>query len=341
MDPSLHHRYLGAMGADRDGRLTMEDLAREAGVSKITVSRALSGHPLVKEQTRERIRALAASRGYQFNVAARNLRLQRSHTIAVVIEMMPTVERPMSEPYPLALLGGIMQELASADYSAVLSTADNFLRVPPSVDGVILLGQGVHDDAVATIERCKLPLVIWGSVRHDSAHVIVGSDNVAGGAMAAQRMAALGRRRALFLGNTGYTEIADRLEGFGERLAANGGEIVAVESCAFTFDGGYAAMSAAVTRFAGRIDGVFAASDTIAMGAVRALAEHRRRVPEDVTVIGFDDSAGASLYVPALTTVRQDWHEGGRLLARKALALVQGEGATADQMPVSLIIRDS
>ena len=192
------------MAINKTDRPTMEDLAREAGVSKITVSRALSNHPLVKHATRDRIRALAAERGYQFNVAARNLRLQRSHTIAVVIEMVPTAARPMSEPYPLALLGGIMQELASADYSAVLSTADNFVRVPPSVDGVILLGQGVHDDAVGVIERCKLPLVIWGSVRNDSEHVIVGSDNVAGGALAAQRFATLGRRRAIFLGDVQY-----------------------------------------------------------------------------------------------------------------------------------------
>ena len=88
-------------------RITMEDIAREAGVSKITVSRALSGHPLVKEATRERIRKLAEVHGYRINVAARNLRQQRTRTIAVVIEMTPSHDRSMSEPYPLSLLGGI------------------------------------------------------------------------------------------------------------------------------------------------------------------------------------------------------------------------------------------
>lgn len=319
----------------------MADLAREAGVSKITVSRALSGHPSVKPDTRAKIEQIAAERGYQFNTAARNLRLQRAHAIAVVIEMMPTASRPMSEPYPLALLGGIIQELASADFSAVLSTVANFQRVPPSVDGVILLGQGAHEDAVAAIERCQLPLVIWGSTRNYKRHAIVGSDNVAGGALAAQRMAALGRRRTLFLGDVGHAEMADRHDGFVERLAAQGGELLATAACDFTFESGYETMARLADEFGERFDAVFACSDAIAMGAIRALIERHRHVPEDVTVIGFDDSAGAALYVPALTTVRQDWHEGGRRLARKILALVQGESAAADQMPVSLVIRDS
>ncbi|MEK6541212.1 MAG: LacI family DNA-binding transcriptional regulator [Pseudomonadota bacterium] len=321
--------------------LTMADLAREAGVSKITVSRALSNHPLVKPATRERIRALAEERGYKFNVAARNLRLQRTQTIAVVIEMIPTASRPIGEPYPLALLGGIIQELATAGYSAVLSTADNFVRVPPSVDGVILLGQGVHDDAVTNIERCKLPLIIWGSVRNDSRHVIVGSDNVTGGALVAQRLATLGRRRAVFLGDVGYTEMADRFDGFTERLASNGGQLLAAEACPFTFEDGYQHMAHLIDRFGDTIDGVFGCNDAIAMGAIRALTEAKRHVPDDVTVIGFDDSASAALFLPALTTIRQDWHEGGRLLARKALAMAQGENPLPEQMPVSLIVRSS
>src|SRR3546814_16564789 len=116
-------------------RPTMEDIAREAGVSTITVSRALAGNPLVKAATRDRIREIAAARGYQLNVAARNLRQKKTRTIAVVIEMLPTEQRPMSDPYPLALLGGIIQELSTAGYSAVLSTAATCVRHPPSVEG--------------------------------------------------------------------------------------------------------------------------------------------------------------------------------------------------------------
>lgn len=318
----------------------MADIALAAGVSKITVSRALADSATVKRATRDHVRAVAERMGYKLNVAARNLRLQRTAMIAVVIEMMPTAARPMSEPYPLSLLGGIIQELSEQGYSAVLSTADNFIRVPPSVDAVILLGQGVHDDAVRSIERCNLPFVIWGSVRNDAEHVIVGSDNLTGGALAAQRFVELGRKRAVFLGDAEHAEIADRLDGFVDRLSAHGIEPVAIQSCKFTFDGGHGAMTALFNHYPD-IDAVFAASDSIAMGAARALVERGIQIPQQATVIGFDDSAGAALFIPALSTIRQDWIEGGRLLARKALGQIQGERAMSHMMPVQLVLRDS
>lgn len=322
-------------------RPTMADLAQELGISKITISRALSGHPLVRDSTRARIRALAEARGYQINVAARNLRLQRSNTIAVVIEMMPTPSRLMSDSFPLALLGGIIQELAEAGISAMLSTVDNFMKLPPAVDGVILLGQGVFNDAVETLADYGLPLVVWGSVRGGAGKVVVGSDNLSGGALAAQRLAQLGRRHLVFLGDIAHAEIADRFEGFRDHVQLDGGELIAQASCAFTFAGGHDAMIALLAEHDGRIDGVFAASDMIAMGAVRALTEMGKAVPTQVSVIGFDDTASAAFFVPPLTTVRQNWHEGGRLLARKALALIDGHSSPSETLPVSLIVRNS
>jgi DNA-binding LacI/PurR family transcriptional regulator len=321
--------------------LTMADLAKEAGVSKITISRALSNHALVKPETRARIRKLAAEKGYRLNVAARNLRLQRTHTIAVVVEMAASPTRPMSEPYPLALLGGIIQELTGAGYNLVLSTAETFTRTAPSADGVILLGQGAHDDAVTSVSASGLPMVIWGSIRNDLDHVIVGSDNVAGGAVAAQRLLAVGRRNLVFLGDTGYAEMADRFDGFCERLLVDGVAPIAFRACEFTFSSGHDAMAALINEFGSTIDGVFACSDPIAMGAIRALTEQGRSVPEHVSVVGFDDSPSAAFFIPALTTVHQDWHEGGRLLARKALSLIEGEAVASERLPVSLVARTS
>lgn len=321
--------------------LTMADIADLAGVSKITVSRALSNHPTVKTETRERIRKLAAEKGYRLNVAARNLRLQRTHTIAVVVEMSASPTRPMSEPYPLALLGGIIQELTAAAYNLVLSTAETFARTAPSADGVILLGQGAHDDAVVSIAQARLPMVVWGSIRNDVDHIIVGSDNVAGGALAAQRLLSVGRRNLVFLGDTGYGEMADRFDGFCERLLADGIAPIAHRPCAFTFSSGHDAMASLIAEFGSGIDGVFACSDPIAMGAIRALTEHGRTVPDHVSIVGFDDSPSAAFFIPALTTVHQDWHEGGRLLARKALALIEGDSVKSERMPVSLVIRTS
>lgn len=319
------------------GRVTMADLAREAGVAPITISRALSGHPLVRAATRERIRTLAAARGYQLNVAARNLRTQRTRTIAAVVEMTPTPMRPISDSYPLGLLGGIMQELAGVGYSVMLSTAETFVGTVPAVDGVILLGQGVHDDAVATIARAGLPMTVWGSARNDRDHVIVGSDNVAGGALAAQRLLALGRRRLAFLGDIEHAEIADRFDGFAGRLADEGTILVERRACDFTFAGGYDATVSMIDD-GSVIDGVFGCSDAIAMGAVRALAERGRSVPGEVAVVGFDGTSAATHFVPSLTTIRQNWHEAGRLLARKTLAMIEGGQARSETLAVSLAI---
>lgn len=319
--------------------VTMQDVARKAGVSPITVSRALGGGA-VNAETRQRILAAADEMGYQFNHAARNLRLQRTNTVAVVIEMQPTPGRPIGEPYPMSLLGGIIEELSVADYSAMLLTAEKFLRLPPSVDAVILLGQGLQNDAVTLVERCNLPLVVWGSARNDEdRHVVVGSNNVEGGRLAAERFLQLGRRRALFLGDVGHAETADRLDGFTEEFSAGGGNVRAVICSDFTFDAGYDAMLAAILAHGRDFDCVFAACDAIAMGAIRSLIQAGRRISEEVSVIGFDDAASAQLFAPPLTTIHQDWHEGGRQLARKALALVQGESATTTLLPVRLITR--
>lgn len=321
--------------------LTMADVARLAGVSPITVSRALAGNAAVRQETRERIVRIAEEAGYRLNLAARNLRHQRSNTIAVVVEMVPTSTRPMSEPYPLALLGGIIQELSSAGFTLSLSTLATFAAAPGSVDGIILLGQGMHNDAVADIERLGLPLVVWGAVRPDSHHVIVGSDNREGGALAADRMEQLGRKRLVFLGDKEHAEVADRYDGFAARLLDNGAELLGTRACEFSFVAGHDAMQELLAEHGERIDGVFASNDAIAMGAIRALAEADRRIPRDVSVIGFDDSQSASFFVPALTSVRQHWNEGGRLLARKALAAIQGEHAESEEMPVELIVRSS
>jgi len=322
-------------------RVTMEDLAREAGVSKITVSRALSGHPLVKDETRALIRKLAETHGYRLNIAARNLRQQRSRTIAVVIEMTPSHDRSMSEPYPLSLLGGIMQELTSHAYNMVLTTLPLFVASPPAVDGVILLGQGVREDAVEQVQRTGLPYVIWGSVDGNEAHITVGSDNVQGGRFAAEHLLRHGRRRFAFVGDATHLEIADRFRGFRERIEANAGELVAQVSSPFTREGGYSALKALLNGGRPKFDGVFAASDAIAMGAIEALGDAGYEVPDAVSVVGFDDAPCAALFNPAITSIRQDWDRGGTLLAQKILELTSGGKPASETMPAELKSRKS
>ncbi len=329
------------MGSKSDSQVTMQDIARKVGVSTITVSRALSDGP-VNAETRERIRGIAQEMGYQFNHAARNLRLQKTSTVAVVIELPPGSARNIGEPYPLSLLGGIIEELSKVDYSVTLLTAEKFMRLPPAVDAVILLGQGARNDAVRLIDRCSLPVVVWGSSRNDGEqHVIVGSDNLEGGRLAGEQMLSMGRQRAVFLGDSSHAESADRLDGFTAAFSGGGGELVGEIVCDFTFEAGKAAMQTALADPACQFDAVFAASDAIAMGAIRSLVDSGRRIGDDVSVIGFDDAASAQLFSPPLTTISQDWTEGGRQLARKAMALVEGESVEPVVLPVRLIIRET
>jgi DNA-binding LacI/PurR family transcriptional regulator len=321
--------------------LTMEDLAKLAGVSKITVSRALRDSPLVTVETREKIRALASEQGYRFNVSARNLRMGRSYSVAVVVEMTPVRGRPMSDPYPLELLGGITQELTTAGYSVVL-TSKQLMNTAPvqGADGLILLGQGSHGEAVRTLQQTGMPLVVWGAPEPDTDYIVVGSDNRKGGISAAERFIAQGRQKLVFLGDVDHAEVQERCAGF---IDAMGGRATVhiIRPKAFTFEAGFDSISALLKKKGANFDGVFAASDLLAMGAIRALAEKNLRVPENVSVIGYDDTPGAASFVPPLTSVHQYLRDGGVLLAKKMLGLIEGHPVVSEMLPTTLMVRQT
>jgi len=319
--------------------LTMADLAKVAGVSAITVSRALRDSPLVNAETRARVREVAQQYGYAFNVSARNLKLRRSMTVAVVVEMKPTVERQMSGPYPLDLLGGITQELTSTGYSVLLTSLQGgSLPNVQAADGVILLGQGAHEDAMHEVQRWGRPMVVWGAVSRHESQVVVGSDNRRGGALAAERFIALGRSRPAFLGDPAHGEFAERLEGFSAALARHGITPIAPTVSSFTVGAGADAVHGLLQAHP-QVDALFAASDLLAIGAIRALIERGRRVPEDVSVIGYDDSPLGATYVPPLTSVHQNFIDAGVLLARKVRALIEGDEAVSETLPTHLVVR--
>ncbi|SFL75546.1 LacI family DNA-binding transcriptional regulator [Rugamonas rubra] len=324
-----------------DSALTMEDLAKLAGVSKITVSRALRDSPLVTLETREKVRQIASEQGYRLNISARNLRMRRSYSVAVVVEMTPVRGRPMSDPYPLELLGGITQELTTAGYSVVLTSKQLMDTAPvQGADGLILLGQGSHGEAVRTLQLTGMPLVVWGAPEAGADYIVVGSDNRKGGISAAERFIAQGRKKLVFLGDVDHAEVQERCAGF---IDAMGGLAMVhiVRPKAFTFEAGFDSMSALLKKKGASFDGVFAASDLLAMGAIRALAEKNLRVPENVSVIGYDDTPGAASFVPPLTSVHQYLRDGGVLLAKKMLGLIEGEAVTSEMLPTTLMVRQT
>lgn len=320
---------------------TMADLARLAGLSKITVSRALGGSPLVNPRTRERIRELAQKHGYKFNISARNLRLRRSHTVAVIVEMKPSSNRSMFDPYPLGLLGGISQELTAAGYSVLLTTRQGATAAAvQAADGLILLGQGVHQDAVLRFRKLGVPMVVWGADLADESNVVVGSDNRQGGSVVAEHFVRLGRRRPVFIGNPGHPEIYDRLNGFVAALGVHGIKPLLMRRDEFTPDSGTGTVHSLHARGVD-FDAIFACSELLAMGAIRGLQEVGRSVPGDVSVVGYDDMPLGVSLLPSLSSVHQDWQEGGVLLARKVLALIRGELAASETLPVALVVRST
>jgi DNA-binding LacI/PurR family transcriptional regulator len=324
----------------------MEDVARVAGVSTITVSRALRDSPLVTEQTREKIRKIAAEQGYRFNISARNLRMRRSYSVAVVVEMTPVKGRPMSDPYPLELLGGITQELTTAGYSVVL-TSRQLLDTAPvqGADGLILLGQGSHGEAVRALQQTGMPLVVWGAPESESSaessYVVVGSDNRKGGASVAERFLEQGRRKLVFVGDVDHAEVQERCAGFIDALSGRA-TVHILRPKAFTFEAGFDCVRALLKKKAGHsCDGMFAASDLLAMGAIRALTEAGMRVPDDISVVGYDDTPGAASFVPPLTSVHQYLRDGGVLLAKKMLAMIEGQPVQTEMLPTTLIVRQT
>ena len=317
----------------------MADLAALAGVSKITVSRALGDSNLVNPQTRARVQQLAREHGYKLNVNARNLRLRRIHTVAVIVEMKPSAQRSMSDPYPLMLLGGITQELTAAGYGVLVTTRQGSTAAAvQAADGLILLGQGAHLDAVRRFEKLGLPMVVWGDASAANGPVTVGSDNRGGAAAVAEHLFSMGRRRPMFIGNPSHPEIFERLHGFVDAFAARGVKPLLLRRDAFTPEAGADAVNALHARGVS-FDAIFASSDMLAIGAIQATLALGLSVPGDVSVVGYDDTpAGASFACP-LTTVRQDWKSAGLLLARKILTLMAGETASSTCLPVELVPR--
>jgi DNA-binding LacI/PurR family transcriptional regulator len=328
-------------------RPTMASIAALAGVSTITVSRALRGSELVRPELRERIVEVARAAGYRLNIAARSLRTRRSQTVAVVVERMTDGDRPIADPVLLLLLGGLLEVLTPAHHAMLVTTHDHFVSaLGIAADGIIMVGQGADDARVAAVAAFGLPMVTWGAVRSGGAaragdDGVIGSDNRLGGRLAAEHLVETGRSRILFLGDPAHPEVAARLEGVRDYLAASAAMLVGIEHCGFSRRGGADAVEAALASGM-RFDAIAAVSDFIAAGACDTLIARGIAIPGDVAVIGFDDIAVAANHRPPISSVRQDWHAAGRALAEALLMkLGEREGSSIGPLPVELIVRES
>ena len=332
----------------RDGTVGLVEIARIAGVSPATVSRALAGNPVVAQATRDRVRELAREHGFRLNLTASALRRRRTQTVGVVVPLGHDAAQGLSDPFFMGLIAPLADALAESGYDLLLSRVipadDDWLtdRVEGGrVDGTVVIGQS---DQVEVIERVAArypPMVVWGARVAGGAQVTVGTDNVAGGRLATEHLLERGRRRIAFFGNPAVPEFAARHQGWREALAGAGRAIEAMLlPVHLTTSDAYQEIVAFLDGNPSP-DGVVAASDVIAMSAMRALAERGLRVPDEVSVVGYDDIAVARHTHPPLTTVRQDLDCGARLLVELLLRRMRGEAAEPVEMAPELVVRGS
>jgi DNA-binding LacI/PurR family transcriptional regulator len=328
----------------------MADIARLAGVSVSTVSRALAGSTLVAKDQREKIARLAGEFGYVVNSTARNLRLQRTETISVVIPLGHEANQPLTDPFFVEMLGHLADEITKRGYGVylqkIIPPMDNWLyRVigAQRSDGIIVIGQSTEHAALEAAAVHYRPLVVWGGRARHQSYCTVGTDNVAGAAAAVEHLIRLGRRRIVFLGDTTGPEIRLRFEGYKKAIERSGAPLEVRQILTpthLTADAAYEAMHAFIgsgTAF----DAVFASTDLIGISAIRAIRAAGLRVPEDVAVVGFDDIAVAAHTSPALTTVRQALAEGARTMVDLMFRRIGGEDTASVTLPAELVIRET
>ncbi len=334
-------------------KATSVDIAYHAGVSQATVSRVLRGSPLVNAETRQRVLDAVQALNYKVDRRASSLRTQRAGTLALLLFEDPTEDESHINPFFLSMLGSITRACARNGHDLLVSfqqLSDDWhadYEDSMKADGLILLGYGDYVDYRPKLEKLVAQgthFVRWGAVLAGQPGVSIGCDNFAGGRMVAEHLVGRGRRRIAFLGyaSSHYPEFFERYRGCDALLREAGlsaDPALQVDALS-SEEEGYQAAKALLAREAA-FDAVFAASDLIAIGAIRALNEHGLRVPEDIAVVGFDDIAMARFATPPLTTVIQDTGRAGELLVETLLRLVRDQPAESMMLPAKLVVRKS
>lgn len=327
---------------------TISDIARLAGVHAGTVSRALADNPLVNAKTRARIKALADEHGFRPNQMASRLRTQKTNVVGVVVPLGHERRQHLSDPFFMTILGHLADELTEGGYDIMLSRvipdANDWLeRIVDSgmLDGVLLIGQSDQFDAIERVAARYRPLVVWGDHVDGQQHCAVGVDNRLGGVLAGRRLIERGCRQLAFFGEIRTLELGQRYDGL--KQAAREAGIPEPVQCDthLASDVMAAEISNHLDRLHGNIDGIAAASDVIALRAVRVLADRGIAVPNNIPVIGFDDLPFASHSIPRLTTIRQDVRRGALGMIRALFDRMHGTDSPSMVMTPQLVLRDS
>jgi DNA-binding LacI/PurR family transcriptional regulator len=327
----------------------LEDIAALAGVSISTASRALNDHPAVNDRTKQKIWKLAREHDYPFRRYMPAGPIGASGTIAVVTPRPQGREGRLSDPFFLELLAGVGEAARERGCDIVLSHVSpqnlddlNAAMTTSRADGVIFLGQSTLHTAFIRMAETDGRFVVWGAELPEQAYCSIGSDNVSGGRRATAHLARLGRKRIVFLGDLDPPEAMQRQRGYAEALEAAGLGVdpELILPAHFEVESAEGAVDSMLRRGLD-FDGIVCASDLIALGAVRALLHAGKRVPEDVSVIGFDNVPFSRYSRPALSTIAQDTMKAGRLMVSKLLDHAGQGGGRSERIPTDLIVRET
>jgi len=333
-------------------RMDLESIARKAGVSRSTVSRVINDSPNVNEQTRQRVLAIIEQEDFHPNAAARALVRRRTDILGVVIPTSANVFFSDNNYYPL-ILAGLGDAIRQLDYAMLMWLGEvthsdqhlmRKLSNPHLTDGLIFVSLPNDHPLYSKLDRLRQPYVMidrpFSNLERSN---YVSVDNVRAAEIATAHLIQLGRRRiAHITGMMTISDAHDRLTGYKNALRAAGLPVdyrMIVESV-FNYESGYRAMQVLLPH---KPDGLFAANDTAAAGALQAIYEAGLRVPEDISVVGFDDVDIAVKTTPPLTTIRQPVSAKGEAAARLLVDLINGRVSAPQHiiLPTELIIRQS
>ena len=349
LDQAIVH-YTAAMKVENP---TSRDIADLAGVSQATVSRALRNSPLVRQDTRERIQQIARDLNYFVNRNAAGLRTHQSNTLALLLfDESDGTDKKMNLFF-WSMLDSITRSAAKSGYDVLVSlqqlTDDWHIEYQAShrADGLILLGYGdyaEYREKLNALAEANTRFIIWGPIIKDQPGHSFGCDNESGGYQATKHLVDLGRDRVAYIGRKERRspEHAARYEGYAKALREVGLE--PNDSLRVPADNsetlGYQAAQQLLENKV-PFDAIFAVTDLIAIGAMRAIQDAGLRVPADVAVVGFDDMPLAAYVTPALTTVQQNSQMAADGLVKRIIGLIEGEPVESTLMEPKLVVRDS
>lgn len=330
-------------------KFTLADIARLTGMSTSTVSRALNDSSLISEETKNLIKEVAREHNYQMHLGARNFRLQKSFTVAVVIPIDATSTETLTNPFVLEFIGAIAIELRTYGYNLLLlqdmQINEQYWR-SGLVDGFIQLGHGIDYTPLDKLPE-EMPLVVWGPTFPNRPYVSIGIDNFELSYQIVKHLINLGRRKiGIIVGDyqDPETEAYQRLQGYQQALGEAG---YSIDQRLIGYAGYDATIGYRVAQdFAAQIsdlDGIFVGSgDVIALAVIEALRQSGKQVPEDVAVVGFDNCGISENCGIPLTTVSQEIKTTGvQELVQSLMLQIDGQVAHSKVIEGKLIIRRS